>query len=83
MAINGQLVNPQAYTKTTAITLSDVTTYTAFDAFMVGATGTLTFADAIGTSATITATAGVVYQIAATKFLSTGTTATGVVGLRW
>ena len=89
MAASGNTVNIQPFTKAVAITLSDATIYggagntAIYDAFMVTVTGTLSIVDLGGNTTTLMPTAGVVYYIQATQYKTTGTTATGVVGLRW
>lgn len=63
-----------------AITKSDATVIYA-DAIYVGVAGDVTILDRDGTSATYTAVAGGIIPVQATKVMSTGTTASGLVGL--
>lgn len=65
-----------------AVTKSDATTYSPpLDAVYVGVAGDVTIKDRDGTSATYTAVAGGIIPVQATYVMSTGTTASGLVGL--
>jgi hypothetical protein len=63
-----------------AVTKSDATVIYA-DALFVGGAGDVTCLDRDGTSATYTVPAGAYILAEVTKVMSTGTTATGIVGL--
>lgn len=63
-----------------AITKSDSTVIYA-DGFYVGVAGDVTCLDRDGTSATYTCAAGAIVPTNITKVMSTGTTASGIVGL--
>lgn len=62
------------------ITKSDATII-ACDAVYVGVAGDVVIKDRDGTSATYTATAGAIIPVSATQVMSTGTTASALVGL--
>lgn len=65
-----------------AVTKSDATVYTPpLDALYVGGAGDVVTKDKDGTSATYTVTAGGYVLCQCTQVMSTGTTATGIVGL--
>ena len=89
MAASGNAVNIQPFATAVAIIMSDVTIYggtgnpAQFDAFMTATSGTLVIVDLSGNTATLTVNGGTVYYIKATKYNATGSTATGLVGLRW
>lgn len=63
-----------------AITKSDATVILC-DAVFVGGAGDIVILDKDGTSATYTVPANTILPITATKVMSTGTTATNIVGL--
>lgn len=63
-----------------AITKSDVTTF-RYDALYVGGAGDVAFKDLDGTNVTWTVPAGTYILCGATAVMSTGTTATNIVGL--
>lgn len=69
----------EAYDRAAAVTPSDATVQ-HYEAFSVGVAGNVAIVDRYGTTTTIPAIAGEVYPIRVTKILSTGTTATGIVG---
>ncbi|HXF55640.1 MAG TPA: hypothetical protein VNK52_16120 [Hyphomicrobiaceae bacterium] len=75
----------QSYNVAVAITPSDATEYTPpLEGLMVGGTGNVAITDMAGNVVTLTAPAvGVVHRIRARKIMQTGTTATGIVGLRY
>lgn len=85
MAKNGNYTNAQPYSVVTAITKSDETVYSPpLDAILVNGAGNLAVVDLAGNTVTITGVAaGALLPIAATKVMSTNTTATNIVGLRW
>lgn len=65
-----------------AVTKSDATVYTPpFDALYVGGAGDVAVKDRDGTNATYTVPAGGYILCQASQVMSTGTTATGIVGL--
>lgn len=63
-----------------AITKSDATIIQA-DAIFVGGAGDVVIKDRDGTSVTYTVPAGTIIPVQATMVMSTGTTATNIVGL--
>lgn len=85
MARNGTYTNGQPYSVVIAVTKSDATVYNPpLDAILVNGTGNLAIVDLAGNTVTITGVvAGALLPIAATKVMSTNTTATNIVGLRW
>lgn len=65
-----------------AITKSDATTYSPpLDAVYVGVAGDVAIKDRDGTNVTYTAVAGGIIPVQASLVMSTGTTASGLVGL--
>jgi hypothetical protein len=75
----------QSYDNATAVTKSDSTVYAPpLDALFIGGAGNVAVLTPSGTTLTITGVlAGVIYPIACTKVMSTNTTATNIVGLRY
>ncbi|MDO9381843.1 MAG: hypothetical protein Q7T86_03175 [Hyphomicrobiaceae bacterium] len=85
MAQSGMLTNAAPYGKVTAITTSDSTVYNPpLDGFVVGGAGNVAITDLAGNVVTFTAVIiGQIYPIAATKIMSTSTTATLIRGLNF
>lgn len=84
MANIGNLTSHFPYQKATAITKSDSTTYTPpLDAWIPGTTANVAIVDLAGNTVTIAVIAGQLYEIGASKIMSTNTTATGIVGLNY
>ena len=97
MAQAGQTVNEQPYHIALAISLSDSTTYAdpvgavntptppfIPDAWYVGVSGDVTIVDMNGNTALLkNCVQGTIYRIRATKFKTTGSTATNLVTLYW
>ena len=85
MAQAGQLTNQQPYSKVTAITTSDATTYSPpLDGFVVGGAGNVAIVDLAGNTVTLTAVIiGQIYSIGASKIMATNTTATLIRGLNY
>lgn len=76
MAFNASMVTADAF----AVTKSDSTVITAFG-FYVGVQGDVAVTTALGHNVTFTAVpAGQIIPLAISKVLSTGTTATNIVG---
>lgn len=76
-----QLMGGQQYTTCVAIVTSDVTPQGDFLGFMVGVGGTVQFKPLVGVSVQVTAVAGFLYPVEFSQVFTTGTSATGIVGL--
>lgn len=88
MATPGNVIGSASFQECVAITLDDDNDVTSpYDAFLVGGAGNLTIIDMNGHTVLLSGLlAGVVYQIRAKRFKSTGSTASAtlkLVGLRY
>lgn len=80
LQISAPMLNP--YTVVKPLTKSDTTTYSAMRGLYVGGAGDVAVADQDGNTATFSAVpVGTILPVCATQLLSTGTTATLVLGL--